>query len=62
MTKQLEKLSVSFPDQMLKALEQVIESPVMGARCHFNGAIYTTINQLQQFSQTSTLPFPVARR
>ncbi|WP_257264771.1 FliM/FliN family flagellar motor switch protein [Endozoicomonas sp. ONNA2] len=57
MTKQLERLSVSFPDLMLKALEQVIESPVMGAHCHFNGAIYTTINQLQLLSRQALYRF-----
>ncbi len=48
MTKMLETLSLSFPDQMLKALDKIIESPMVGARRHFNDDIYTTVSQLQQ--------------
>ncbi|USE38254.1 hypothetical protein [Endozoicomonas sp. SCSIO W0465] len=57
MTKQLEILSLSFPDQMLKTLAKIIESPMVGARYHFNNDIYTTINQLQKLPRQTLYRF-----
>ncbi|MGO0308885.1 FliM/FliN family flagellar motor C-terminal domain-containing protein [Endozoicomonas acroporae] len=57
MTKKLETLSLSFPDKLLKALKKIIESPMMGARCHLKDDIYTTISQLQQLPKQSLYRF-----
>ncbi|WP_422463452.1 MULTISPECIES: FliM/FliN family flagellar motor switch protein [unclassified Endozoicomonas] len=57
MTKKLETLSQSCPEQMLKALEEIIDSPMIGARCHFNGDVYTTIKQLQQLPRQTLYRF-----
>ncbi|WP_257293566.1 flagellar motor switch protein FliM [Endozoicomonas sp. YOMI1] len=57
MAKKLETLSLSCPDQMLKALEEIIDSPMIGARCHFNGDVYTTIKQLQQLPRQTLYRF-----
>lgn len=57
MTRKLETLSLSFPDTMLKALKSIFESPVIGARCHFNDDVYTTISQLQQLPRETLYRF-----
>ncbi|WBA82508.1 hypothetical protein [Endozoicomonas sp. GU-1] len=57
MTKELESLSLSFSDELLKALKEIIESPVIGARCHLNDDIYTTISQLQQLPRQTLYRF-----